>query len=342
MTTANPAMNPQNAPQGPATGGGGDKHAGPPLPAAKMHLHTPADAGVGTVVSSALCTRGKSASFVRHVVIDVSSTRLAGSFLAGQSFGVLAPGLDEKGRPHQVRLYSIASAGYGEDGNGMHLSTTVKRTIDEHWESHKLFLGVASNYLCDLKPGDPVRVTGPNGKRFLLPANVDEHDYLFIATGTGIAPFRGMVLDLLRPRSGVPCRSKITLVMGAPYETDLLYDDLFRELASQHTNFRYHTALSRQPQTDAARTMYVQQRLAAQREEFAELLTPNRTLMYICGLAGMELGIYQEMTRILPAGALEQYLTIAPEVVGQVDAWSRTMLNRQIKTSRRVFTEVYS
>ncbi len=341
MSTATPAMKP-DSPSTAAGSGGAEKHAGPPLPQAKMHLHTPADAGVGTVVSSSLCTRGKSSSFVRHVTIDVSNTRLAGSFLAGQSFGVLAPGIDEKGRPHQVRLYSIASPGFGEDGKGMHLATTVKRTIDEHWESHKLFLGVASNYLCDLRPGDPVRVTGPNGKRFLLPEKTEDHDYLFVATGTGIAPFRGMLLDLLRPVNGTPSKSKITLVMGAPYETDLLYDDLFRELASQHSNFRYHTALSRQPQADAPRSMYVQQRIAAQHEEMADILGSERGLLYICGLAGMELGIYQEMTRILPGSALEQYLTVAPEVQGQIESWSRTMLNRQIKTSRRVFTEVYS
>ncbi len=315
---------------------------GPALPEARMHLHTPADAGTGVVVSSESCLRGKSASFVRHVVIDVSQTRLAGNFLAGQSFGVLAPGTDDKGRPHQVRLYSIASPSFGDDGRGQHVSTTVKRTIDEHWETHKLFLGVASNYLCDLQPGDPVRVTGPSGKRFVLPVDRSAHDYLFIATGTGIAPFRGMLLDLLRPPSGPPCTSRITLVMGVPYETDLIYDGLFQELAGQHPNFRYLTALSRQGQDDTPRKLYVQQRLETHRDEMVEMLSSPRTLVYICGLAGMELGIFRELARILPPGAVEQYLTIAPEVREDIDSWTRTLINRQIKASRRVFTEVYS
>lgn len=307
-----------------------------------MHLHTPPDPGVGVVVSSEPCTKGKSAGFVRHLVIDISQTRLAGQFLAGQSFGVLAPGHDEKGRPHQVRLYSLASPSTGDDGQGKHISTTVKRTIDEHWETHKLFLGVASNYLCDLIPGDPVRVTGPNGKRFLLPAHRDDHDYLFMATGTGIAPFRGMLLDLLRPASGEPSKSRITLVMGAPYDTDLLYDELFHELAAQHPNFRYLTALSRHSQGDSPRKLYVQHRFQTHRDQMVDLLSSERTLIYICGLAGMELGIFQEMVRILPPAAVEQYLTIAPEVRGDIESWNRTLINRQIKASRRVFTEVYS
>ncbi len=315
---------------------------GPLLPEVRMHLHTPADPGVGVVVSSELCSKGKSASFVRHVVLDVSRTRLAGAFVPGQSFGVLPPGVDAKGRPHQVRLYSIASPSGGDDGRGLHISTTVKRTIDEHWENHRLFLGVASNYLCDLAVGDHVRITGPSGKRFVLPAAPQNHEYVFFATGTGIAPFRGMLLDLLRPATGSPVSGRVTLIAGAAYDSDLMYDGLFTELAAAHPNFRYVTACSRHAQADAPRRLYVQQRLETHRDELAGVLAGDRTLVYICGLAGMEIGIFQALTRILPPAALDQYLTIAPEVRESVDSWSRTMINRQIKASRRVFTEVYS
>ncbi|MFG0275858.1 MAG: hypothetical protein ACF8QF_12470, partial [Phycisphaerales bacterium] len=168
------------------------------FPQVQMHLVRPTEPAVGVVTRNELCTSGrKAAGFVRHIEIDVSRTPLAGNFRAGQSFGVIPPGEDGRGRPHSVRLYSIASPSRGEDGEGKVLSTTVKRTIDEHWDTHELFLGVASNYLCNLHEGDEVRVTGPNGKRFLLPEKPGEHDYLFIATGTGIAPFRGMVAELL-------------------------------------------------------------------------------------------------------------------------------------------------
>jgi len=114
----------------------------PTLPEAKMHLVTPVQPGVGVVVSSERCTASsKSAGFIRHLVVDVSRTALAGNFLSGQSFGVIPPGVDANGRAHKLRLYSIASPTFGEDGQGRVLSTTVKRTIDEHHDTGKLFPG---------------------------------------------------------------------------------------------------------------------------------------------------------------------------------------------------------
>lgn len=314
----------------------------PALPAVELNLHSTGDAGVGTVVSTHRCTASrKSAGFVRHVAIDVSNTRLAGRFRPGQSFGVLPPGVDEKGRPHGLRLYSIASPTRGEDGESKVLSTTVKRLIDEHHEDHSLFLGVASNYLCSLKPGDPVRLTGPAGKRFLIPARPDDHEYLFIATGTGIAPFRGMLLDMLEGGPGLRSTAPITLVMGSPYASDLLYHHELEALAARHPNFRYVTALSRERQPDGAAPMYVQDRLASERARLTPGLTSGKLLMYICGIAGMELGVFQALARLLPEGPLEQYLTVEPGLRGAVDSWDRKMVHRQVKPSRRVFLEVY-
>ncbi|MCC6677813.1 MAG: hypothetical protein IT436_11760 [Phycisphaerales bacterium] len=314
----------------------------PVLPAVELNLHSPIDAGIGTVFSTHRCTAStKAAGFVRHVAIDVSSTRLAGRFRPGQSFGVLPPGVDEKGRPHALRLYSIASPSRGEDGQSKVLSTTVKRLIDEHHEDHSLFLGVASNYLCSLKPGDQVRITGPAGKRFLIPAAPDEHEYLFIATGTGIAPFRGMILDMLEGGPGLRSGAPITLIMGSPYATDLLYHKELQDLAAHHPNFRYLTALSRERQADGGAPMYVQDRLAHDRERLTPGLVAGKTLIYVCGIAGMELGVFQTLARLLPEGALDGYLAVDAEHRGKVDGWDRKMVHRQLKPSRRVFLEVY-
>lgn len=308
------------------------------LPEAKMHLYRPNEPVVAKVVKNEICTARKAAGFVRHLEFDVSGTQLAGNVLPGQSIGVLAPGNDEKGRPHAVRLYSVASPTAGEDGSGAIISTTVKRTIDEHWETHKLFLGVASNYLCDLQVGDPVRLSGPNGKKFLLPTDLNAHDYVFFATGTGIAPFRGMVLDLIQRKS----TSKVALIMGSPYATDLLYHDLFTRLASEHKNFTYLTAVSREKQHDGHDPMYVQDRITASQDVLLPLLSSDRTLVYVCGIAGMELGIFQHMARHLPPSTLEQYLTVDPAAMGDIPSWNRKMLHRELKVSKRVFLEVYA
>lgn len=327
---------------------------GPDLPEVQMHLAIPPEPAIGRLTRNEICTAPKAAGFVRHIEFDVSGSPLAGNFRTGQSFGVLAPGTDEKGRPHALRLYSIASPSGGEDGQGQVLSTTVKRLIDERWETPGLYLGLTSNYLCDLREGDEVRLTGPSGKRFLLPARPEEHDYLFISTGTGIAPFRGMLTELIE--QGAAPGSRAVLIMGAPYETDLIYHGWLDRLAAEHERFTYLTALSRQPQIPQAPRgpgkaatihepsegrMYVQDRLLASREDLLPLLCSERTLIYICGLVGMELGIIGRLAEFLPAEWLARYVTIDPETLASPATWDRKMLGRRIKPTRRMFIETY-
>lgn len=185
----------------------------PVLPEVQQHVVRPTDPVLGTVIGTRVCTKSKKAgSYVRHIDIDVSGTALEGSWVSGQSFGVVPAGQTESGKPHKLRLYSIAAPTKGEGGNGKILSTTLKRVLDESWTDHTLFKGVCSNYLADLQVGDKVQLTGPAGKRFVLPADPAAHNYIFIATGTGIAPFRSMLFDMIN--AGMP--SRVDLIMGAP------------------------------------------------------------------------------------------------------------------------------
>lgn len=319
-----------------------------PLRPALMHLCKPAAPAIGTVVKNEVCTAGrKAAGFTRHIEIDVSGTELAGRCIPGQALGVLPDGADKDGREHKLRLYSLASPTRGEDGKGNVVSTTVKRVIDEHWNDRGLFLGVASNWLCDRREGDKVRLTGPNGKRFVLPVDAAAHDYVFFATGTGIAPFRGMITDLLEGGVGGSGQSKVALVMGSPYATDLLYDKWLREMAEKHKGtFSYITAISREPNASSAGAaplgpMYVQDRIASDYATLEPLLASPRSLVYICGLAGMEIGIIRQLARTLPAAAREGFIEADAEALANVDGWARTMLHKQVRLTRRVFMEVY-
>jgi ferredoxin--NADP+ reductase len=326
--------------------------AEPHLPEASMHLVMPNDPVTATVVSNERCTRSKSASFVRHIAIDVGGTPLEGRFLAGQSFGVVPSGTDSTGKPHKVRLYSIASPSYGEDGHGRVLSTTCKRLIDERTPGDDgrggLFLGVCSNYLCDLAPGDRVMVSGPAGKRFLLPVDRGAHDYLFVATGTGVAPFRGMIHELLvGPAEGTPardswtgpCRSRIHLVMGTPYSTDLLYDGWLRELQSRHPNFSYHPVISREALPKPGWGPHAHHYIAGRMDVFEPLLRSDRTLMYLCGLAGMQIGLFRSMAA---AGLAAGFLNIHEEISGTDPAhWSDEQIKRRIRPTHRCMLEVY-
>lgn len=305
----------------------------------RVNLVRPKEPVTARVHRSELCSASrKAAGFCRHIEIDVSGTPLEGACAAGQSIGVLAPGSDDAGKPHKVRLYSLASPSNGEDGDGKVVSTTVKRVVDEHWDTHALFLGVASNYLCDLQEGDELRVTGPAGKRFVLPDNPADYRYTFVATGTGIAPFRGMLADLL----DAGCNNDITLIMGAPYATDLLYHEDFLRAAAEHPNFRYITAISREKQDDGHDRMYVQARFRTERDALLPQLSSDNNLIYICGLAGMELGVFQELARSLKGDTLERYLSVSGEALADVDQWDRKTLSQHVKPTDRVKLEVYA
>lgn len=310
----------------------------PVMPKVEQHVVRPDQPIIGKVHATKICTTShKAASFVRHIEIDVSGSKLENAWVSGQSFGVIPPGKLKSGKPHKLRLYSISSPTGGETGDGTIITTTVKRVLEEHWDTHKLLTGVCSNYLCDLNVGDEVALTGPVGKRFLLPENPADHDYIFIATGTGIAPFRSMILDLFKLHTP----SRIALLMGVPYESDLLYHDTFKAWASEHDHFSYHTAASRHISENQSRRLYVQDRLSEDFDTLGPMLASDRTLIYICGLAGMELGVFQTLARLLPPEQLSQYLNPDPEIANDIDHWERKMIPKRLKKTKRVFMEVY-
>ena len=211
-----------------------------------------------------------------------------------------------------------------------------------------LFVGVCSNYLCDLASGDPVLVSGPAGKRFLLPVDRSAHDYLFVATGTGIAPFRGMLHELLvGPPAGSPwrdswqgpCQSRIHLVMGSPYTSDLLYDGWLRELAQRHPSFSYHPVVSREALARPGWGPHAHQYVAARMDLFAPLLSSDRTLVYLCGLAGMQIGLFKAMAS---AGVAGGYLNVHEEIsAADPSQWTDEQVKRRIRPTHRCMMEVY-
>lgn len=304
------------------------------LPEVDMHFYKPRNPVTVPITKSEIATDSSSPNFVRHIEFDVSGTDLENRIVPGQSVGVIAEGTDENGRPHKVRLYSSCSPSGGEDGEGKIYATTVKRVIDEHWETQELFLGVCSNYLCNRKAGDKILMTGPAGKRFILPERPQDYNYLFFATGTGIAPFRGMILDLLR----MDYNNDLVLAFGCPYRTDLLYKNLFEELDQKHSSFRYLKSVSREdPRADGTKP-YVQYSLIDRADLMKPILKKDNTLIYICGLKGMETGIFQ----ILAMMGMFDYLRVDDTLMKKDPAhWTRDELKTGVKPAERMFLEVY-
>ena len=147
---------------------------------------------------------------VRHIILDLGS--LPFPVLEGQSIGIIAPGTDKDGKPHLPRLYSISSPRDGERPNYNNISLTVKREDQ----------GICSNFVCDLKKGDKVKVTGPFGSTFLMP-NDQSAKMLMICTGTGSAPFRAFTMQRQRAGFSHDGEAPMTLVFGARTPESLPY-----------------------------------------------------------------------------------------------------------------------
>ena len=229
-----------------------------------------------------------------HIVMDTGGKL---PYIEGQSIGVLPPGLDDKGRPHQQRLYSIASTRYGDDKTGTSVSLCVRRAVfvdPETKEEDPSKKGVCSNFLCDSTSGSTVQITGPVGKTMLLPDNDDFADIIMVATGTGVAPFRGFVERLFveRTPAAASYEGRASLFLGVPTTSSLLYPDLFEAAADRHSNFDLTYAISREqpnPQTGDGKC-YVQHRLQEHADDIFKRLE-NGAHIYFCGLKGMMPGI---------------------------------------------------
>jgi ferredoxin--NADP+ reductase len=303
------------------------------LPEVELNIRTPKDPVEVPVVENFVCSKESSPNFVRHMTFDLSGTDLEGHIQVGQSIGILPPGENERGRSYKLRLYSVSSPSKGEHGKSNLVSTTVKRTIEE-WDDNSLYLGVCSNYLADLEPGDKVKLTGPSGRRFLLPEAATDYNYIFFATGTGIAPYRGMIMELLE----ADMDNEIVLVFGCAYRTDLLYADYFEKIAAEHSNVHYMPYISREDRRSDGSKKYVQTCLWDDAEFVDPILEKENSLLYICGLKGMESGIYRSMAK----KGLEEYLDIRKDARDKKpDEWDENDLRRNVKPSARTFVEVY-
>lgn len=274
-----------------ASAGAGGKEV-PPLTAAHPYvgLYTPARPAIATVTGNLRLTGEESDADIRHLVLDFGKTVFP--VLEGQSIGIQPPGADESGRPHHVRLYSVASPRGGERPGFNNVALTVKR-ITEDADGDPVH-GVASNYLCDLERGAEVTVTGPFGATFLMPDD-PETRLVMICTGTGSAPFRGMTER--RRRKNLPSENgSLHLFFGARRKSGLPYFGPLMKLPRSLIDVEL--AFSREP---GVAKQYVQDRLRARGEDVAKLLSDENTYVYICGHKRMEDGVQDALNDICAA-----------------------------------------
>ncbi len=222
--------------------------------------------------------------------------------LEGQSIGILPPGVDDSGKPHHLRLYSVASPRNGERPGYNNLALTVKRITEDH--DGKPVRGVASNYLCDLPKGAKVNVTGPYGTSFLMP-NHPGAKLLLICTGTGAAPMRAMT-ERRRRRMTLGEGGEILLFFGARRKAELPYFGPLMKLPKALIDVEL--AFSREADRPKE---YVQDRLRAREADVMRLLRDEDTFVFVCGHKRMEHGVLGAIEDMCKAQGINWHLLFA-------------------------------
>ena len=190
---------------------------------------------------------------VRHFEFEVAD-RSEFPFTPGQFVSIK----EQVAGREVTRAYSIASP---PDGNRFALCL------------NRVSEGLVSPRLFAMTPGEHIEVEQPLGY-FTL--RHPERPAIFVATGTGVAPFRSILLTVL-PQSG-----PITLLFGARHAHGVLYREEWQALAQRHAHFRFMPTITRPDDSWQGATGRVQAHLD-------EALAQHATApdVYICGLKEM-------------------------------------------------------
>ena len=151
--------------------------------------------------------------------------------------------------------------------------------------------GAGTGYLFDeMKVGDAIKMSSPRGK-MVLHEPVD-YDICYICTGTGIAPFRSQMHDMIAHNK--PHR-RVDLVFGTRTMADTLYYEEMRALGEQLDGFRFHCVLSREDH-EGCRRGYVH---PVYEELYGDRAGDPDVRFFICGWSDM---IKEARTRLTDMG----------------------------------------
>lgn len=218
------------------------------------------------------------------VVLELD-TDAAPAFLPGQYVNIDVPGSGVS------RSYSFSSAP-GEKRLGFLMK--------------KIPGGVMSGWLAQAAPGARLQITGPMGSFYLREGT---GPLLFLAGGTGLAPFLSMLEVLARARS----QQRVHLIYGVTRDQDLVLVDEIAAYAARLPGFTFDTVVA-DPASDHPRKGWVTQHMPA------ALLTTGAVDIYLCGPPPMVDAVrhYLDDTGVKPASF--HYEKFTPNAAAKVDA----------------------
>jgi ferredoxin--NADP+ reductase len=266
-----------------------------------VNTYRPASPFVGKCISNEPLVGEGGVGLVNHIKFDLSGGDLR--YVEGQSIGIIPEGSDDNGKPHKLRLYSIASTRHGDNLDGKTVSLCVRQLEYQHPASGETVYGTCSTQLCNMEPGTSVKITGPVGKEMLLPQDPTAN-IIMLATGTGIAPFRAFLWRMFKAEErklnpDYSFKGLAWLIFGVPKSPNLLYREELEAMQAEYPeNCRLTYAISREQNNAKGGRMYIQDRVAEYADQLWTLIKKENTHTYMCGLKGMEGGIDEAMTEV--------------------------------------------
>ncbi len=188
----------------------------------------------------------------------------------------------------KFHFYEFDTIGFKNFRAGQHISVRVAQDAVRNYsiatfENNKMGIlvdigpgGPGSCFFRDIKVGDDMRYLGPFGG-FVLQNDIEIKNIYFFATGSGIAPIRCMLEELLTKQK---TQKQVYLYFGLGTEEDILWQDYFGNLSRNHPNFNYKISLSRSSEGWMAERGYI--------TKFVQSMDkPEKSSVYLCGNPNM-------------------------------------------------------
>ncbi|QVL49421.1 MAG: oxidoreductase [Thiocapsa sp.] len=252
---------------------------------------------------------------IRHITLRVADP--AFQFVEGQSIGVVVPGPHPFGNAYHVRRYSIANARSVPIDTGVELDLLVRRCFYIDEVSGERYPGIASNYLCNAKPGASLTIGGPYLSPFKVPLD-NRANLLMLGTGTGIAPFRAFA-QLIFERRG-DWKGQVRLYYGGRSGLDLMYtNDETTDLANYYDEktFKAFRALGTRPLMTSSQAL--ERGLTDNAEDALHLIKEPNTYVFLSGLGKIAAVFDKVMAERV--GSSEEWAAIKQKMIDE-GRWS--------------------
>jgi Na+-transporting NADH:ubiquinone oxidoreductase subunit F len=146
--------------------------------------------------------------------------------------------LKMKNTEETFRAYSMAN--HPAEGNIVMLNI---RIATPPWDRAKggfmnVPPGICSSYIFSRKPGDKVTISGPYGEFHIKPT---KNEMIYIGGGAGMAPLRSHIFHLFH---SAKTDRKVSYWYGARSKREIFYEDHFRQIEKNFSNFKFNIALS--------------------------------------------------------------------------------------------------